>query len=266
MIKKQFPAFTYINLCWKSFHFASTYNLFRHLYPIIKGYRQIFSFHCKSFLMSHFLQAAVLSAWTWQMYLFAPCFLSLHSHSMTNVKRISSLHESSHSTRTKRVSRMAVIQTVSKLTDTHVPHSESQCRSHDRGFTGVFQGQRLGGGRSCSLSRSFLVVFVFLLFLLDHSQRYSGSDADPPAGVKPSQYCSFSGDMSPYGHIVRPSFPPENLSSVWTSLCHHVVFGPPCWLLSVWAETGLLLMLRLSLFLSFFCSGSLWTANRTSWG
>lgn len=71
-----------------------------------------------SFLMSHFVHAVGLSAWMWQMYLFAPCFLSPHSHSMTNVKRISSLHESSHSTRTKRVSRMAVIPTVSRLTNT----------------------------------------------------------------------------------------------------------------------------------------------------
>lgn len=65
------------------------------------------------------------------IHLFAPCFLSLRSHSLTNVKRISSLHESSHSTRTKMVSRMAVIQTVSKLTDTYVL-SCSQCRSHVR--------------------------------------------------------------------------------------------------------------------------------------
>lgn len=63
--------------------------------------------------------------------------------------------------------------------------------------------------------------------------------------------------------------------------CYCVVFGPPCWLLSVWTETedrsmgpqlppftasNLLLMLWLSSFLSFFCSGTPWTANRTSWG
>uniref|UniRef100_A0A7N8YND4 Discs, large homolog 2 (Drosophila) n=1 Tax=Mastacembelus armatus TaxID=205130 RepID=A0A7N8YND4_9TELE len=44
---------------------------------------------------------------------------SKRSHSMTNVKRLSSLHESSHSTRTKRVSKMAVIRTVSKFSDTN---------------------------------------------------------------------------------------------------------------------------------------------------
>lgn len=47
-----------------------------------------------------------------------PCSFSLHSHSMTNVKRISSLRENSPSTRTKRVSRTAVTLTVSKLSDT----------------------------------------------------------------------------------------------------------------------------------------------------
>lgn len=91
------------------------------------------------------------------MYLFAPCFLSLHSHSMTNVKRISSLHESSHSTRTKMVSRMAVIQTVSKLTDTHEPscrvsvgHSieESQVPSQQRGFMEAFTAPSHGHFRA----------------------------------------------------------------------------------------------------------------------
>lgn len=83
-----------------------------------------FHFSCWKFLMSHSVQKAILSAWPWQIYPFAPCSLSLHSLLMTNVKRISPLHESSRSTRTKRVSRMAVIQSVSKLSDAHL-HKES---------------------------------------------------------------------------------------------------------------------------------------------
>lgn len=237
---------------------------------------------CQSFLTCHFLQAVVLSAWTWQICLCAPCFLSFHSHSMTNVKRISSLHESSHSTRTKRVSRMAVIPTVSKLADTHVlPRRASvsvTCRA-DRGFAGVFQAQRLRGGLSCFLSW-FPVGFVFFLFLLCHSQIYSASGADQSAGEKPSQCCSFSRDMSPYGDIVRPSFPSESSSArsqpssmlscyIWRPLLAAQCLDrdrsvgvqlPP------FLASNLLLMLRLSSFLSFFCSGTLWTANRTSWG
>lgn len=137
------------------------------------NYLEIFKkekFYCQNFLMSHFLQAVFLSAWPWQIYLCAPCFLSLHSHSMTNVKRISSLHENSHSTRTKRVNRMAVIQTVSKLTDTHVPQSQS--RSHVEltgGFTGVFQGHRLYKGLSCFLS-SWSIPVIFVLFCSAGSQ------------------------------------------------------------------------------------------------
>lgn len=117
--------------------------------------------------MPHFLQAVVLSAWPWQIYLFAPCFLSLHSHSMTNVKRISSLHENSHSTRTKRVNRMAVIQTVSKLTDTHVPQSQSRsCRScrSDRGIHRCVSGPQ--ASQSPFLLPVIMITSCHLCFLL----------------------------------------------------------------------------------------------------
>lgn len=117
--------------------------------------------------MSHFCASGLfLSAWTWQIYLCAPCFLSLHSHSMTNVKRISSLRESSRSTRTKRVSRMAVIQTVSKLADTHV----LPCR------VSVGPCRAVRGSQVCFLSWSHHVVFVFCLFLLEHSRTPPGSE------------------------------------------------------------------------------------------
>lgn len=60
-----------------------------------------------------------MSAWVWQQ-LDVPCFCPmpflLHSHSMTSVKRASSFHENSHSTRTRsRVSRKPVILNVSRF-------------------------------------------------------------------------------------------------------------------------------------------------------
>lgn len=66
-----------------------------------------------------FYKLVVLSAWVWQQ-LDVPCFCPmpflLHSHSMTSVKRASSFHENSHSTRTRsRVSRKPVILNVSRF-------------------------------------------------------------------------------------------------------------------------------------------------------
>lgn len=64
----------------------------------------------------------VLSAWVWQELdapVFAPLPSLLHSHSMTGVKRTSSFHESSHSTRTRsRVSKKQVILSVSRASET----------------------------------------------------------------------------------------------------------------------------------------------------
>lgn len=59
-----------------------------------------------------------------------PCFCPmpflLHSHSMTSVKRTSSFHENSHSTRARsRVSRKQVIQNVSNLLET-MSHAAAQ--------------------------------------------------------------------------------------------------------------------------------------------
>lgn len=66
-----------------------------------------------------FYKLVVVSAWVWQQ-LDVPCFCPmpflLHSHSMTSVKRASSFHENSHSTRTRsRVSRKPVILNVSRF-------------------------------------------------------------------------------------------------------------------------------------------------------
>lgn len=127
---------------------------------------QMFSFHCGNLLTPHFLQAFVFACFCLHerdgLYpVCPPCFLSLHSHSMTNVKRISSLRESSRSTRTKRVSRMAVIRTVSKLTDTHVCTRRVSVGHSWRSSTDVSR-------RHC---------LVVVLFLLDRSQRHCASGA-----------------------------------------------------------------------------------------
>lgn len=149
------------------FFFLHQYDLKRHQnsgltesrslrFPI---YRKSHVCVCRNFLMSHFVQKVVLSAWPWQIYPFAPCSFFLHSLLMTNVKRISPLHESSHSTRTKRVSRMAVIQSVSKLSDTHLNKESMSITCRAEGWV------RLQNGISCFLSWSLPVAFVLALSL-----------------------------------------------------------------------------------------------------
>lgn len=75
--------------------------------------------HLRHYSSLCFYKLVVLSAWVWQQ-LDVPCFCPmpflLHSHSMTSVKRASSFHENSHSTRTRsRVSRKPVILNVSRF-------------------------------------------------------------------------------------------------------------------------------------------------------
>lgn len=189
-----------------------------------------FFFHRHNFLMSHFLQAVVLSAWTWHICLFAPCFLSLHSHSMTYVKRISSLRESSHSTRTKRVSRMAVIRTVSKLTDTHVFHAESRCRWH----VGLMGTQTYSSFHHSLLSL-FSVPFCWTTV------------GDVLAKMLISQQERSQVNVVHFG-VTRPHmvilYDPVSLQrwfrfSLNQPTCYHHAAGSPCWLFSVWLETDL---------------------------
>lgn len=183
------------------------------------------------------------------IHLFAPCFLSLRSHSLTNVKRISSLHESSHSTRTKMVSRMAVIQTVSKLTDTYVL-SCSQCRSHVRpeGKPQVcFQVWEPHGD---SLQSSlFSVLFwcrnAIITALIITAVHFVVTQFPFRDHLGTVQHLVFWLSL-----LAAHCF--EKDRSVGRTLCPHFLH--------------LLLMLWLSSLLSFFCSDSLWTANRTSWG
>ena len=83
----------------------------------------------------HFYKLVVLSAWVWQQ-LDVPCFCPmpflLHSHSMTSVKRTSSFHENSHSTRARsRVSRKQVIQNVSNLLETMSHAAQKMGDTHD---------------------------------------------------------------------------------------------------------------------------------------
>ena len=92
-------------------------------------------------------------------------------------------------------------------------------------------------------------------------------------------------DVSPYGDIVRPSFPTEIIQVqsqlAYLSTCsislpllaaqcldrdRWVLIRPAGPQLPPFTASYLLLMLRLSSFFSFSYSGSLWTANRTSWG
>lgn len=77
-----------------------------------------------------FYKLVVLSAWVWQQ-LDVPCFCPmpflLHSHSMTSVKRASSFHENSHSTRTRsRVSRKPVILNVSRFSKRMSPATQER--------------------------------------------------------------------------------------------------------------------------------------------
>lgn len=189
------------------------------------------------------------------IHLFAPCFLSLRSHSLTNVKRISSLHESSHSTRTKMVSRMAVIQTVSKLTDTYVL-SCSQCRSHVRpeGKPQVcFQVWEPHGD---SLQSSlFSVLFwcrnAIITALIITAVHFVVILYDPVSLQRSSRYSPTFGILVFWLSLLAAHCF-EKDRSVGRTLCPHFLH--------------LLLMLWLSSLLSFFCSDSLWTANRTSWG
>lgn len=188
-----------------------------------------------------------LSAWRWRVRLFAPCSLSLHSHSMTNVKRISSLRESSPSTRTRRVSRMAVTPTVSKLWDTHPRfRAEGQRRSR----VGEGGGQRsqvcitgFNGGSSSFLpwsqSSFFFMFFFFFWSLLHRHPRCPALDADQSAGEKPSgPFYFFRLFHVTCPHMVvlyDPVLPPEIMSPPGRP----AVFISPCWLLSAWEDTDL---------------------------
>lgn len=145
-----------------------------------------------------------------------PCSFSLHSHSMTNVKRISSLRENSPSTRTKRVSRTAVTLTVSKLSDT------SRACFHAG-----------GGGISVSLTCSSV--------LGQAAVRGCSSLAWMPIALaeeRPS--CSLSRDVHPFGrtcatHFFSPSATTRgHVSSLPASLQSVLLHLPPpagCWLL-----------------------------------
>lgn len=185
---------------------------------------------CREFLMSHFVQKVVLSAWPWRIYPFAPCSFFLHSLLMTNVKRISSLHESSHSTRTKRVSRMAVIQSVSKLSDTHL-HKESMyitCRAE--GWVRLSRWHFLLSlmiTSCCLRSFSFRGIAVFVTAM--------------PIGWKERHFCSLSClFICPWWFCTTQFFPcRERVGAISAALRFILLFVSPCWLFCVCTETDL---------------------------
>lgn len=77
---------------------------------------------------------------------------------------------------------------------------QSQCRSHGlvEGSQVYIKGQ---GFVEAASSLDHFLSSLFTFFLLDHSQRHAGSDADH-SGEEPSQYCSFACDVTSYGDIV----------------------------------------------------------------
>lgn len=218
--------------------------------------------------MSHFVLKVILSAWPWQIYPFAPCSFSLHSLLMTNVKRISSLHESSHSTRTKRVSRMAVIQSVSKLSDAHLHKESMYCRSYVE-----LKGRWEHEGISCFLPWSLPVVFArslsvalqvpfFLLWCQSVLEKRNNC----------SLSCSFISTR--WFHTTQFFLFRDHVVQALQICGLSCCLSPPAGA-SVFVQRqtwGPKLYLEysayvLAMFLPpFLCSGALWMTIRTSWG
>lgn len=161
---------------------------------------------------------------------------------MTNVKRISSLRESSPSTRTRRVSRMAVTPTVSKPWDTHARfRAEGQRRSR--------VGEGGGDAHRCAsqaltealpASSPYHHLFLMIFF---HSNASPSKVSCLGCWSVSGREAKWTFFFSPLFHVTCPHMvvlydpvlPPEIMSPPGRP----VVFISPCWLLSAWEDTDL---------------------------